>query len=184
MLLTFSDSLVEPQNLTRSQKSWLLSTDFAVKEFLMEQIPENLANASWEVKAWGMVRHLFRSDQAAVSYLCVNRGTCCSRHLHQHRANQFVILSGKIVVEEWLPEQNPVTEQPKQRVLLTPGSIHVVSSLVPHRFRVAESGQVIEVYWPDRGGKVEFSDITRFDVGGPDIQICDIASLDGLKHLS
>ncbi len=39
---------------------------------------------------------------------------------------------------------------------------------------VLESGEVIEIYWPDiPNGKVRLDDIERLDVGGPDDAIID-----------
>lgn len=116
-----------------------------------------------EEKVWGRVLHTFVSEHAAVSYLEVKEGFRCSRHCHKERANLFAVVDGRIVVEEWV-------DVGVRRHDLIGGMIHVVPSGVLHRFRVIESGHVVEVYWPDRpGGKVRMDDIKRLDIGGRDV---------------
>jgi len=122
-------------------------------------------NEQWEEKCWGEVWHLFHSEHAAVSYLKLNAGFRCSRHYHAERANQFVVISGRIMVE-WGTELECCTE-------LGPDEAFTVPSKILHRFRVLESGVVIEVYWPDvPGGKVRQDDIVRFDEGGVNVTGC------------
>lgn len=124
-----------------------------------------------EEKVWGRVQHIFVSPHAAVSCLEVRAGYRCSRHLHSQRANLFAVLEGQIVVEIWPNGRSELIE-------LGPGDTCTVPSGVPHRFRVLQSGRVVEVYWPDRGGEVSMADIHRFDVGGED----DLAGLKGRLH--
>jgi mannose-6-phosphate isomerase-like protein (cupin superfamily) len=114
-----------------------------------------------ELKCWGDVAHIFVSDRAAVSHLRVDRGFRCSRHYHRERANQFAVISGRIIVEEW--EDNAIVE-----TSLCAGQSYTVPSGRIHRFRVCESGELIEVYWPDDGGTVRLDDIVRLDEGGRD----------------
>ena len=115
----------------------------------------------WEKKVWGKVLHVFNSEHAAVSYLVVNEGFQCSRHYHRYRVNQFTVISGRIAVEKWY--DNKMTW-----VVLDPGESYTIWSKIEHRFRVIESGQIIEIYWPDVECKaVELNDIVRLDVGGP-----------------
>ncbi len=117
-----------------------------------------------EKKCWGEVTHIFASPHAAVSCLRVDAGQRCSCHLHFERANQFTVLEGSIVVEWW----EGGFYGRKRIKMLTPSEVFAVPSFVPHRFRVIESGKVVEVYWADRGGEVRMNDIHRKDVGGPD----------------
>jgi mannose-6-phosphate isomerase-like protein (cupin superfamily) len=112
----------------------------------------------YEQKIWGEVSHFFASDHAAVSHLRVKAGYQCSRHIHLQRANMFSVLSGQLIIEEWRPKL--------WFFHLVPGESHTVPSGILHRFRVLESGEVIEVYWPDRGGIVLLDDIQRLDEGG------------------
>lgn len=120
------------------------------------------ATCQFEQKVWGEVAHVFVSDRAAVSYLRVTKGTRSSRHFHQDRANQFIVLSGRLVVEEWRPGGDTLA------ISLVAWQSYSIPSGVLHRFRVLESGEVIEVYWPDRGGTVRLDDIERLDEGGED----------------
>ncbi len=117
-----------------------------------------------EEKNWGRVMHIFASPHAAVSVLKVKSGQRCSTHVHDERANMFVVLDGWLVVEEW-PEGLRKASTLK---VLESGDIHTVPSRIWHRFRVQQSGKVLEVYWPDQGGIVRLDDIIRKDIGGPD----------------
>ena len=114
----------------------------------------------WEDKIWGKTRHLFCSPHAAMSHLVVEKGSWCSKHTHKERANIFICLSALIEVEEWELNGDVLV------TLLEPGDSYTVPSGVLHRFRVLEDGEVIEIYYPDRGGEVSIFDIDREEVGG------------------
>ena len=118
----------------------------------------------WEEKCWGRVLHCFSNEQASVSYLEVLEGNQCSRHYHKKRANTFIVVSGMIVVEKW---RSHADDAPIVTTPLYPMDSTTVPSGQLHRFKVLESGTVIEVYFPDKGGKVDLDDIERLDVGGP-----------------
>jgi len=108
---------------------------------------------------------VFREDGlASVSFLEVAAGFRCSRHFHDMRSNQFSVIQGRIVVEEWESDGH------RHEMELGPGQSYVVPSKIVHRFRVLEDGIVIEIYWSDViGGKVLMDDIVRLDEGGPDV---------------
>jgi len=114
----------------------------------------------WQEKIWGKVWHLFQSDRSSVSFLEVKKGFQSSRHFHRERANLFAVISGRIKIRVWDQDGEPLWERD-----LDSGQTCVVGSNLVHQFQVLESGQVIEVYWPD--GKVMFGDIVRLDEGGP-----------------
>lgn len=120
----------------------------------------------WEDKCWGTVLHCFHNEQASVSYLEVNAGYRCSLHYHKERANTFIVISGSILVEQSHIDKDAQEGGVTHKVLHRSDSLTVPSG-VPHRFTVLDSGKLIEVYFPDRGGRVMLDDIVRFDVGGP-----------------
>ena len=129
----------------------------------------------WEDKCWGRVLHCFANEQASVSYLEVLDGYQCSIHYHKERANTFVVVSGIIVVEEWWDHVAHTKFDGDELAIhkcevvttLLPGHSHTVPSRRTHRFKVMESGSLIEVYFPDNGGKVDIEDIIRLNEGGP-----------------
>lgn len=129
----------------------------------------------WENKVWGRVQHIFSSPHAAVSYLEVEEGTCCSRHYHRWRANLFYCLDAELVIETWVVGDRRLS-------FLRPGDGYTVPSGILHRFRVLKSGKVIEVYWPDKESvTVSIHDIVRLDEGGPDNEIDQLREELGLK---
>jgi mannose-6-phosphate isomerase-like protein (cupin superfamily) len=117
----------------------------------------------FEKKVWGEVWHIFHSQKAAVSHLQLKAGFRCSKHSHLERANQFAVISGVVAIQVW--DHDGVMHE----TVLRPGQSKIVPSSVLHRFRVLESGSMVEVYWPDiLNGKVSLTDIDRVDEGGVD----------------
>lgn len=114
----------------------------------------------WEGKIWGRVMHVFASPHAAVSYLLVEPGTYCSKHLHRIRANVFVCITATLEIVEWSDEGVQSSK------LIRPGSSYEVPSERIHQFRVVHGGEVIEIYYADREGEVDINDIVRFEEGG------------------
>jgi len=114
----------------------------------------------YEDKCWGSVLHGFVCDHAAVSLLTLQKGSWCSKHIHRERSNVFWNISALVEIEEWeLSGDILVT-------LLEPGDVLEIPSGIPHRFRVLEDGEMIEVYYADRGGIVSIDDIDREELGG------------------
>lgn len=130
-----------------------------------------------ETKVWGEVKHVVVTPSVIVSLLTVKEGTRCSRHYHKFRTNQFHVMSGRIVVELW--ETN---ESDKLTVVVNPGCSLSVRPGIIHRFRVLESGHVVETYFALLPQTAELSDIVRFDEGGVDdlVQLRKELKADGL----
>ena len=101
---------------------------------------------------------MINSDKFQRHQLEVTAGTCCSVHMHHHRANRFVVMSGSIAVVEFHAWEHTTH-------ILTADMTLDIPSLVVHQFVVLEDGAVIEEYWADRGGTVDNADIVRFNVG-------------------
>lgn len=126
---------------------------------------------AWERKVWGEVQHVFNSPDVAVSVLKVKEGFRCSRHWHEYRCNQFILVSGRIEVWSWSSEGD-LTDWPNPPSWIDVLSLEgdeqscKVPAETPHMFVVRESGLVVEIYTPD-GGPVDINDIVRFDEGGP-----------------
>lgn len=121
-------------------------------------MPFNLDIGEWVEKVWGSTKCIYQSEFASEHHLNVKAGGYCSFHYHRERANRFIVQSGCIRVVcayGW----------DLHFVLIGPDNVFDVPSLVPHQFQVLKSGQVIEQYWADRGGKVEESDIERLTTG-------------------
>lgn len=129
------------------------------------------SQSPWEQKCWGEVQHVFNSPDVAVSVLKVKAGFRCSRHWHEHRCNQFILVFGRIDVWSWAGE-GELTEWPNYPQCVNRLSLEgrflitKVRAGTPHMFVVRESGLVVEIYTPD-GGPVDINDIVRFDEGGP-----------------
>lgn len=123
-------------------------------------MPNGKTKPRYEDKCWGNVLHGFVNSNVAVSILNLNRDTWCSKHIHKERANVFWNLSALVEVQEWDLDGNEVI------TLLEPGDVYEVPSRTLHRFRVLEDGQMVEIYYADRGGEVSAEDIDRKELGG------------------
>lgn len=124
----------------------------------------------WEDKVWGKVAHLFHSPYAAVSYLKLIQNTRCSCHMHNERVNEFHLISGKVVIEQWLSG----VDSPSVFCIMKPGDCVVIATHVWHRFRVIDAGEMIEIYSPaNHWCRVALDDIVRADEGGIDEELRD-----------
>ena len=90
-----------------------------------------------ESKVWGQ-RWLIRQDSThATSYLMLDRGYECSWHKHQQKYNLFVVLSGCVdIITGQFDGPSVVT--------LTSGECFTTKPGEMHKFRVIESGAMIE----------------------------------------
>jgi mannose-6-phosphate isomerase-like protein (cupin superfamily) len=110
-----------------------------------------------EGKIWGSTETIEANPFCSVHRARFEAGFCCSRHLHQNKVNAFLVISGRLVVRVYQPGGlEDVTE-------LGPGGFTKVEPNVPHRFEGIESGELIEIYWPEPVG---LADIVRDDTGG------------------
>ena len=109
-------------------------------------------------KVWGTTRAVLRSPFVSVDHLHILPQSRCSLHVHDHKANLFLVLTGRLSV---IVEKNDyalvdVTELgPGQWTIVWPGEYH--------RFETGvDNAEAIEVYFPQPVGE----DIRRKDVGG------------------
>ena len=87
-----------------------------------------------EAKVWGQ-RWKVREDATHSSNILICKaGTRCSWHKHKHKANVFVLISGRILV---------ITEY-DDHLLETPGESLVIPPLISHEFQVLADSIVFE----------------------------------------
>lgn len=131
-------------------------------------------------KAWGTVCNGDSGPAYAVENIRVDPSKCCSIHLHRERHNQFIILSGAMVVLTW-PDYvgmdlrretfDPVEAYECAKIDGIRGgdgqrcSIFVPAR-VPHQFISLSLVQAIEIYTPAHSGLLNPQDIERFTDGG------------------
>jgi len=110
-------------------------------------------------KVWGYTKELIGTPYYSKHKLEVVGGSYCSLHYHLHRANKFIVESGRVIIIEMFGPKIIKT-------VLGPDNSYVVPSLVVHMFAVLESGTLYEEYYGDRGGTVANDDIIRIVEGG------------------
>ena len=108
-------------------------------------------------KVWGETSPVLRSPFCEVDLVTqFKAGMRCSRHRHEHKANLFLVVDGRLRVRVW--QENglvDVTELgPNEAMSVPPG--------LDHRFEGIEDGRMVEVYYP----VMDAGDIVRKDCGG------------------
>lgn len=113
-----------------------------------------------EAKVWGKtICTVDAAPYLSRHRLLIDAGGYCSVHWHEHRANLFRVLSGTVRVV-WTIGMEIFHQD------LTSDMELVVASLVAHQFQCLDAAEMIEEYFPDRGGEVRLNDITRLTTGG------------------
>jgi hypothetical protein len=113
----------------------------------------------WEDKVWGRTRCAHDTLLYSRHELEIVANAFCSYHYHEHRANVFRVIEGRVRVVYTYGWRVLHTD-------LGPGDLLRMPSLVAHQFQVIESGLMQEDYYPDRGGAVKQDDIIRLSEGG------------------
>lgn len=107
-------------------------------------------------KVWGWTQRVYRGETTQVDRAFVRAGFRSSLHHHPHRANQFFVESGRLLVR--VHKDGLVDE-----VVLGPGQYTVVRPGDKHEMEAVEDATVLEVYWAEIDGQ----DIVRYNQGGP-----------------
>lgn len=114
-------------------------------------------------KVWGFTSQLFRMNNVEMHYIRIGKGGFCSKHVHTHKFNKFIVLEGKLRVCVWKDYGSAILEDitvicANQETTVTPGDYH--------RFEALEDTIALEVYWVE----LSASDIKREDHGGIKIE--------------
>lgn len=113
-------------------------------------------------KTWGYAVCVKDSDLVDVWFAHAKAGGYSSRHRHPVKANEFLVLSGLLLVEYWRTDRP--TGPPTGECQLRAGQSFVVMAGGWHRFVAQRDTDLIETYRhpPD----TPLIDIERFDEGG------------------
>ena len=109
-------------------------------------------------KVWGITEPLLQTPLIEIHRLTILPNRQCSLHLHRHKWNCFIVVSGRLIIEVHKSDYDLV-----DRTELGPDDITTVRPGEKHRFISGrERVRAFEVYYPE--GLSE--DIVRQDVGG------------------
>ena len=103
-------------------------------------------------KVWGYKERLLETATTVVDILTLKKGGFCSWHYHDFKYNLFVVLEGKIQIEE-----------DNYTKLLCKGEYYAVSPKLNHRFVAKEKAKIMEVMYTN---PVLEKDIIRLRQGG------------------
>lgn len=107
-------------------------------------------------KCWGTTRAIFGRNNVEVHVIGVNAGGKCSKHRHQHKANAFYVLEGRLAIDVWKRAYDLV-----DRTVLEAGEYMEVGPGEFHRFEALTDVTALEVYYVT----LDPDDIERETVG-------------------
>ena len=110
-------------------------------------------------KVWGSTMLAFAYNDIEVHAICVRKGGYCSQHLHRHKWNRFMVLSGQLEVSLYL--DGPLMEE-ADVTIVDAGQVTDVPPGIVHQFKALEDTLAIEAYWVSLGTQ----DIERYVAGG------------------
>ena len=110
-------------------------------------------------KYWGSTRTVFQKNGVEVHHLEVVPQGYCSEHLHSHKFNRFIVLSGRLVVFTWASGE----DLPPDEVILQPFDELTVPPGLIHKFVTRDLAcTLLEIYWTE----MDPGDIVRRSIGG------------------
>lgn len=118
-------------------------------------------------KVWGYTCPLFNKNNVELHYAKIKKGGFCSKHLHKHKFNQFIVFDGLLKVTIWkdygLEDVTMVGKD--QNCIVAPGEFH--------QFEALQESTILEIYWVDlnindiiREGQGGMKDETQANMGG------------------
>ncbi len=113
-------------------------------------------------KNWGYTTEIFRNAMVSAHHLEVNEGGYCSEHYHEHKYNQFYVISGELEITIWREDKKGTRLVDK--TILKAGQSSAVSPGFWHMFRGLTKCDAIEHYQV----LLNEPDIKRRTVGGMD----------------
>lgn len=106
-------------------------------------------------KVWGETQCVFAQNNVEVHRINIKKGGYCSKHLHHHKFNEFMVISGRLKVDIWMPygliDTTTITDN--QFCVVAPGLYHL--------FEALEDTIALEIYWVELA-----EDISRETIGG------------------
>lgn len=109
-------------------------------------------------KVWGATSTLIKNPFIELHRISVLPNAQCSLHLHKHKSNTFILLSGKLFIDVHKNDY-PLVDTTE----MGEGDVVTVRPGENHRFRTGGAGaQALEIYSPQW---LEFEDIVRQDAG-------------------
>lgn len=111
-------------------------------------------------KVWGSTACAYDDGLMHIERVTIKPMHQCSLHVHEHKANTFIVLSGRMFIDV-VKEDYPLTDTTE----LGPGDLTTVFPGEHHRFRTGVEGcEAFEIYHLKPLSK---TDIRRKGCGGP-----------------
>ena len=131
-------------------------------EALANDLENKASHLGVQQKTWGLNQTNLCDGTLQVARCDINAFGYSSVHLHEHKANKFIVHSGKLEVRVWRTEKNCETHVLRARDTI------VIPPRVVHQFYALENTICSEVYWSESDSKVGWNDIKRFTTNGQD----------------
>lgn len=110
-------------------------------------------------KVWGYTVPVFNKNNVEIHYLEIENGGFCSKHLHKHKYNQFMVIDGQLKITIWKDYGIKILEDV---TFIKSGQSCIVPPGDNHKFEAMEDTKALEIYWVE----LRDDDIIRKDHGG------------------
>lgn len=130
---------------------------------ILHKLPANSQLA--EDREWGTATRLFLDDATEAVLVEIAADWHSSVHLHRHKSNEFIVLSGELQIAYLRPGGNFPDKWIKQ-TLCPQKSPLIVPAAMRHAFYSASDVVAIEIYRAVAGEKIDVNDIVRFTERG------------------
>lgn len=108
-------------------------------------------------KAWGTTETVYIDAECRVDRVIVRQGGYCSRHVHHHMCNGFVVVRGVLLVD---------VEDRDTRYLTAEDGAYFVPAGCVHHFRAISDAIALEIYRAKPDRVIDPADIHRLSEGG------------------
>lgn len=128
-------------------------------------------------KVWGITTPLFNKNNVELHIIKIKKGGFCSKHLHKHKYNRFIVLEGQLKISIWKDYGTETLEDVSildhsQECTVSPGDFH--------KFEALEDTTALEIYWVE----LSTNDIARLDHGGIKNGASDMDILDRAESIN
>ena len=129
----------------------------------ISQLPSSFASSTQlaENREWGTASRIFLDDHTEAVLVEIAADWHSSIHLHRHKSNEFVVLSGELRIV-WWPENFP---RLSRRLNSSSGPL-TIGDGIKHAFYSLTDVVAIEIYRAASGATIDVNDIVRFSERG------------------
>lgn len=132
-------------------------------QLLTSQMPSSLVSSTQlaESREWGTASRIFLDDHTEAMCVEIAADWHSSIHLHRHKSNEFIVLSGELRIAWW-----PSRFLRSSQCLTSTSKPFSIDAGIKHAFHSITDVVAIEIYRAAGGATIDVNDIVRFSERG------------------